>query len=89
MLRVINNDIHITKGDTGYISLTIKNRKGNNYIVRDGDALTLTVKKNLTNAEVIKKQETGSDTIQVAQKKWLLKKVQILMFRMQEAFTTM
>ena len=65
MLRVINNDIHLTKGDTGYIALTIKNSKGNKYIVRDGDTLTLTVKKNLTNAEVIKKQVNANEVISI------------------------
>ena len=44
MLTVKGTDIHITKGDTGYLYLNITDENNNKYIIKDGDTVTITVK---------------------------------------------
>lgn len=45
MITIENNEINITKGDTAYIKATIVYNNGNNYKLKEGDSLTLSVKK--------------------------------------------
>lgn len=45
MITIENNEISITKGDTAYIKAIIVYNNGNNYELKKGDTLTLSVKK--------------------------------------------
>lgn len=65
MLKLNNTDIHITQGDTGYLNVIVKNSKGVERIHRDGDTLTLTVKKNISDKEVIKKVINSNETFSI------------------------
>ena len=47
MLKIINGDINITRGDTGYFTLTVTqpNNSKEEYILQDGDICLFTVRK--------------------------------------------
>lgn len=39
-----NNDIHLTQGDSAYLTVEITNDDGTPYNIKEGDTLTMTVK---------------------------------------------
>ena len=39
-----NNDIHLTQGDSAYLTVEITNDDGTPYAIKEGDTLTMTVK---------------------------------------------
>ena len=39
-----NNDIHLTQGDSAYLTVEITNDDGTLYSIKEGDTLTMTVK---------------------------------------------
>ena len=45
MFLVENNNITMTKGDSGFFTVKLENGDGSEYIVADGDKITFTVKK--------------------------------------------
>lgn len=47
MLKVINQDIYITRGDTAYFSITLRQPsiKKDEYVIQDEDSCVLTVRK--------------------------------------------
>lgn len=47
MLRFEDNDIYLTRGDTAYIGLNLTDNSGDSYEIKDGDTVTLSVKKNI------------------------------------------
>lgn len=62
MLKIKGMDIHLTKGDTGYITLDIRNSQNKPYKYNDGDTLTMTIKKTLTNSKVIEKTVNADES---------------------------
>lgn len=48
MIRVINNSIYLTRGDTGTLHLEITDDDGKVYTPSEGDELTFTLKKDPT-----------------------------------------
>lgn len=45
MLRIIGRDIELTRGDTARISITIKTKSGQNYELKSGDVLEITMRQ--------------------------------------------
>lgn len=57
---VILNRIHLTRGDSAEIILTIRNRvTGNAFIVGEGDRLTFTLKRFITDKTPVLEKTTG------------------------------
>lgn len=48
MLKVTGADIQLTRGDTGYFDITIKNPNGSKYVREEGDSLVFTVKPSIS-----------------------------------------
>lgn len=53
MFSVTDNNIRITRGDTGVILITLTNKDGTDYTMQDGDVLVFTVKKSTFVKDVI------------------------------------
>lgn len=51
MLYISNNTIKLTRGDTAYLTIPIKDANGEDYIMASNDSLTLSVKKRVTDTE--------------------------------------
>lgn len=54
----IDNNIRITKGDTATFILDIEDQLGEEYVLQEGDLLTLTVRKNVNKPILIQKTST-------------------------------
>ena len=52
MLAVRQSDIHITRGDSGYIGLTIYLIEGAHYVREEGDKLVFTAKDNYRSEKI-------------------------------------
>lgn len=66
MLYIDGNNIKLTRGDTAYLTVPIKTALGEDYVVQDGDTLTLSVKKKSTdNNYVFQKVLDGSNTFHI------------------------
>ena len=52
MLAVRQSDIHITRGDSGYIGLTIYLIDGAHYVREEGDKLVFTAKDNYRSEKI-------------------------------------
>lgn len=62
MLKVENNTIYLTRGDSANLNVEIINDAGDIYTLEDGDVCEFTVKKYTTSNEVIlKKQITNGE----------------------------
>lgn len=48
MLRISGTAIHLTRGDTAYLSVEITNQDGTHYHIQPGDVVMLSVKRFLT-----------------------------------------
>lgn len=61
MLKIgFGNTVSLTKGDTAYLKVDIKNdANGDVYEVRDGDTLTMTVKKDFNSNPAFQKKISG------------------------------
>lgn len=44
-LKIVDGIIHIRRGDSGYLTVTIKDDEDQEYEMQDGDILTLTVRE--------------------------------------------
>ena len=60
-LKIIDGIIHIRRGDSGNISVTIKDEDGEPYVIEDGDTLYLTVRKKADRSDEILAQLTSYD----------------------------
>jgi hypothetical protein len=60
-MKVIDNKVYLTRGDTGSLTLNIKDEKTNlPYLLKDDDVLYFTVKKNInTNTKSFQKVITS------------------------------
>lgn len=63
MLQIdANNTIHLTRGDTAYFEIAIKDSNNQTYTVQDGDVITFTVKKSTYDKDSILKK-TALDSV--------------------------
>lgn len=53
MLKVVNNSISLTRGDTATFRLQIKNQDGTDYEIADDDQVLFTIKKATNTEEII------------------------------------
>lgn len=67
MLEVSNKgEIKLTRGDTAYLTVSVKNKDGEPYTVKTDDVLTLTVKGDYADEEaLIEKKITGTATFHI------------------------
>ena len=62
MLNVLGKKIHLTRGDTAYISVSLKDNNGNDYIPAEGDKLYFRLKKNICKDSQILEKEISAET---------------------------
>ncbi|MBQ3456623.1 MAG: hypothetical protein IJG36_09305 [Synergistaceae bacterium] len=62
MLNVLGKKIHLTRGDTAYISVSLKDNNGNDYIPAEGDKLYFRLKKNIYKDSQILEKEISAET---------------------------
>ena len=61
-----SGEIKLTRGDTARLTVSIADDAGEPYTMQEGDILTMTVKKNITDAEpCIQKTASGSNTFHI------------------------
>lgn len=67
MLEVSNKgEIKLTRGDTAYLTVSVKTNDGEPYTVKADDVLTLTVKSDYADKEaLIEKKITGDTTFHI------------------------
>lgn len=53
MLRTVNNDIYMTRGDTAELKLSITDSTGAPYMVKPEDSILFTIKKSTDDKDVI------------------------------------
>lgn len=67
MLMIRNGKILLTRGDSAYITVTLKAQDGAAYTMQAGDKLTLTVRKQaIDTSSVLLKSVSDTDTIKLA-----------------------
>lgn len=67
MLTIKNGRISLTRGDSAYISVTMKTQDGTAYTMQPGDKLTLTVRKfAIDTSSVLLQSVSDTDTIAIA-----------------------
>lgn len=64
MLMIRNGKIMLTRGDSAYITVTLKSQEGSAYTMQAGDKLTLTVRKQAVDTSSVLLQ-TESDSTQL------------------------
>ena len=67
MLEVTKNgEIKLTRGDTAYLTVSVKTKDGEPYTVKSDDVLSLTVKRDYADEEaLIEKVITGATTFHI------------------------
>ena len=63
MLNVLGKKIHLTRGDTAYIKVSLKDNLGNDYIPAEGDKLYFRLKKNIYKESQILEKEIGIEAL--------------------------
>lgn len=67
MLMIRNGKIMLTRGDSAYITVTLKSQEGSAYTMQAGDKLTLTVRKQAVDtSSVLLQSVSDTDTIKLA-----------------------
>ena len=67
MLMIRNGKIMLTRGDSAYITVTLKSQDGAAYTMQAGDKLTLTVRKQaIDTSSVLLQSVSDTDTIKLA-----------------------
>lgn len=62
MLKIVKNDIYLTRGDTAVLNLSIKNQDGTKYEVLPEDQILLTIKKSV-NTDVVLVQKAAINNL--------------------------
>ena len=66
MLMIRNGKIMLTRGDSAYITVTLKSQEGSAYTMQAGDKLTLTVRKQAVDtSSVLLQSVCDSNTIKL------------------------
>ena len=63
MLNVIDNDIYLTRGDSAYLNIELKDESGNPYTPALGDKLYFRLKKNIFGETLLLVKEIPTDTL--------------------------
>lgn len=63
MLNVLGKKIHLTRGDTGYIEVSLKDNFGNDYVPSEGDKLYFRLKKNIYQSSLIVEKEISAESL--------------------------
>lgn len=63
MVEVNGTTITITKGDTGFITVGIRNADGSAYIPQQGDVVRFAMKKNYSDSETLIEKNIPLDTM--------------------------
>ena len=61
MLNVLGKKIHLTRGDTAYIKVRLKDNSGNDNIPAEGDKLYFRLKKNIYKDSQILEKEISAE----------------------------
>lgn len=65
MIKIRNNAIHITRGDSANINVTVANSDGTSYSLQDGDTITFTVKKTTSDKDAIISKNLSDNVIHI------------------------
>lgn len=68
MLKVVNNGISLTRGDTATFRLEIKNQDGTPYDIQEDDQVLFTIKKNTQTTDVVIQKAAINNRITIAAK---------------------
>lgn len=63
MVNISNKDIYMTKGDTVRITLDIRDKDGNEYVIRSGDVIRMVVKNKRLDKDIIIIESTTKDLV--------------------------
>lgn len=63
MLNVLGKKIHLTRGDTAYINVVLKDNLGNGYVPAEGDKVYFRLKKNIYKESLILEKEISAETL--------------------------
>ncbi len=63
MLNVLGKKIHITRGDTAYIDVSLEDISGNDYEPVQGDKLYFRLKESVYKKELLVEKEINIDTL--------------------------
>lgn len=65
MLKVVNNAIYLTRGDTAILQLSIKQDDGSDYAISDTDNVLFTIKKSTKEKTVILQKSVMDGKIKI------------------------
>lgn len=65
MLKVVNNGISLTRGDTATFRLQIKNQDGTDYEITPDDQVLFTVKRSPNDEEVVIQKAAANNCITI------------------------
>lgn len=65
MLKVTNNVIYLTRGDTAVLSLSIKQDDGTEYVIENGDSILFTIKRSTKEKTVILQKAVADGKIKI------------------------
>ena len=65
MFKIMGTKIFLTRGDSAFIDLTIKNTDGTDYEMQPGDQILLTVKKTTSDKDVIFQRTLADGVIEI------------------------
>lgn len=65
MFKIMGTKIFLTRGDTAFIYLAIKNSDGTDYTMQPGDQLLLTAKKTTNDKEVLFQRALVNGVIEI------------------------
>ena len=63
MLNVLGKKIYLTRGDTAYLDVSIKDSSGNDYEPAQGDKIYFRLKKSIYKDELLVEKEINTDTL--------------------------
>lgn len=63
MQNVIQNNIYLTRGDTGKFEVVMEDSTGTKYMPQEGDVVRFMMKKNYSQEAVIIEKEIPNDTL--------------------------
>lgn len=65
MFLIQNENIKITRGDTGVLALKLCNADGTEYVIQDGDKILFTVKNNVYTKDIIMQKQFADLQIKI------------------------
>lgn len=65
MFKIVGNKIYLTRGDSAFIDIQIKNADGTDYQWTPGDQLLMTVKESTSSKEILFQHSLVDGTIEI------------------------